>query len=212
MYKKPLFPIHIFQNNIKENHILQNEVFEKIQYLHSKNNLKIPSGWETDKLFTSFNYEDLNLKIFNNSRCQKEYYRYCEKFFDLNVQLGIDNLWFNCYTNGEWQEIHSHSGNCVFQYPATFSCIHFLKFDPEIHSPVVFVDPYEPLRNVSLEMASNRYQSKYAPNIKEGDIIMFPSYLQHFVPKGKPSPNNPRITIAFNLQVLEYGNARREIN
>lgn len=212
MYKKALFPIHIFQNNIKENHILQNEVFEKIQYLYSKNNLKIPSGWETDKLFTSFNYADLNLQIFNNSRCQREYYRYCEKFFDLNVQLGIDNLWFNYYTNGEWQEIHSHTGNSVFQYPATFSCIHFLKFDPRIHSPVVFVDPYEPLRNVSLEMASNRYQSKYSPNIKEGDIIMFPSYLQHFVPKGQPSPNNPRITIAFNLQVLEYGNARREVN
>ena len=33
---------------------------------------------------------------------------------------------------------------------------------------------------------------------------MFPSYLEHFVPKGPPTPDYP-ITIAFNLKVLKYG-------
>lgn len=212
MYKKALFPIHIFQNNIKENHILQDEVFKKIQFLHKKKNLEIPRGWITDKLFTSFNYEDLNESLFGDTRCVFEYYRYIEKFFDLNVKIQIGNLWFNHYTNGEWQEIHSHCGNCVFQYPATFSCIHFLKFDPDVHSPVIFVDPYEPIRNTSLELKSNLYSSRYIPKIQEGDLIMFPSYLQHYVPKGPPTEDNPRITIAFNLNILEYGNARRETN
>ena len=61
-------------------------------------------------------------------------------------------------------------------------------------------------------MESNRYSSRYAPKVKEGDLIMFPSYLQHFVPKGEPTLDNPRITIAFNLKVLEYGNSRRADN
>lgn len=212
MYKKALFPIHIHQINIRENDILQNEVFEKIQYLQSKNQMEIPKGWATDELFTSFSYDDLNMKIFDNSRCLNEYYRYIERLFDLNVKVGIDNLWFNYYVNGEWQEIHSHATNSVFQYPATFSCIHFLRFDASVHTPPIFVDPYEPLRNVSLEMESNRYSGRYTPKVQEGDLIMFPSYLQHYVPKCKPTLGNPRITIAFNIKVLEYGNSRRADN
>tara|TARA_S200002703_G_scaffold159582_2_gene173580 strand:- start:2262 stop:2900 length:639 start_codon:yes stop_codon:yes gene_type:complete len=212
MYKKALFPIHIHQINIRENDILQNEVYAKIQHIQSKNELEIPEGWTTDKLFTSFSYDDLNVEIFNDTRCINEYYRYIQRLFDLNVKVGIDNLWFNYYVNGEWQEIHSHTGNSVFQYPATFSCIHFLRFDSSVHTPPIFVDPYESVRNVSLEMESNRYSSRYAPNVQEGDLIMFPSYLQHFVPRGEPTPDNPRITIAFNLKVLEYGNSRRTDN
>lgn len=212
MYKKALFPIHIHQINIRENDILQNEVFEKIQYLQSKNQMEIPKGWATDELFTSFSYDDLNMKIFDNSRCLSEYYRYIERLFDLNVKVGIDNLWFNYYVNGEWQEIHSHATNSVFQYPATFSCIHFLRFDSSVHTPPIFVDPYESLRNVSLEMESNRYSGRYTPKVQEGDLIMFPSYLQHYVPKCKPTLGNPRITIAFNIKVLEYGNSRRADN
>lgn len=212
MYKKALFPIHIHQINIRENDILQNEVFEKIQYLQSKNQMKIPKGWATDELFTSFSYDNLNMKIFDNSRCLSEYYRYIERLFDLNVKVGIDNLWFNYYVNGEWQEIHSHTANSVFQYPATFSCIHFLRFDSSVHTPPIFVDPYEPLRNISLEMESNRYSGRYTPKVQEGDLIMFPSYLQHYVPKCKPTLGNPRITIAFNIKVLEYGNSRRPDN
>lgn len=212
MYKKALFPIHIHQINIRENDILQNEVFEKIQYLQSKNQMEIPKGWATDELFTSFSYDDLNMKIFDNSRCLNEYYRYIERLFDLNVKVGIDNLWFNYYVNGEWQEIHSHATNSVFQYPATFSCIHFLRFDASVHTPPIFVDPYEPLRNISLEMESNRYSGRYIPKVQEGDLIMFPSYLQHYVPKCEPTLGNPRITIAFNIKVLEYGNSRRADN
>lgn len=210
MYKKALFPIHIFQNNIKENHIIQDEVFEKIQYLYKRDNLKIPQGWGTDKLFTSFDYNHLNLALFNDTSCIFRYINYIEKFFDLNVKIEISNLWFNYYVNGEWQEIHSHCGNSVFDYPATFSCIHFLKFDPGVHSPVIFVDPYEAIRNTSLELHSNQYSSRYVPDIREGDLIMFPSYLQHYVPKGPPTENNPRITIALNLNIIEYGNARRK--
>ena len=76
MYKKALFPIHIHQINIRENDILQNEVLEKIQYLQSKNQMEIPKGWATDELFTSFSYDELNMKIFDESRCLSEYYRY----------------------------------------------------------------------------------------------------------------------------------------
>ena len=66
MYKKALYPIHIFQNNIRENNSIQNEIFEKIHYMKSKKkiDLDIPEGWTTYKLYTSFKYEDLNMEMF----------------------------------------------------------------------------------------------------------------------------------------------------
>ena len=54
-------------------------------------------------------------------------------------------------------------------------------------------------RSHSFEFASHEHEDIHAPNISEGDIIMFPSYLEHEVKAGKPTPNNPRITISFNL-------------
>jgi len=212
MYKKSLFPIHIYQNRIKENDLIRDEVFDKIQKIHSKNNLEKPQGWLTDKLFTSFNYQDLNLEIFTNTKTIDLYHEYIYKFFDLETKIEIDDLWFNHYTDGDFQEVHTHLGNNVFQPSATFSCIHFLSFNPEIHSPVIFVDPNEHIRYSSLEMNSNGYNNRYIPSITEGDIFMFPSYLQHYVPKSPPTPDDPRITVAFNIRVIQYGDQTRRGN
>lgn len=212
MYKKALYPIHIFQNNIRENNSIQNEIFEKIHYMKSKKkiDLDIPEGWTTYKLYTSFKYEDLNMEMFGDTDALQIYKRYVDKFFDLDVETNIESIWFNYYENGEWQEQHGHTGDCVFSYATPFSCIHFLKYDPEVHPPVVFVDPNDRLRITSIEMESNNYSSRYYPNIREGDIIMFPSYLEHFVPKGPSTPGNPRVTVAFNLKILKYGNTTRD--
>lgn len=208
MYKKALFPIYIFQNNIRENNLIKDEVYTKIEDFRKRQSLEIPEGWLTDNLYTSFKYLDLNNQIFNGTKTMDTYIRYIEKFFDLEVEVEVENMWFNCYSNGEWQEVHGHQNESPFMYPATFSCIHFLSFDPNIHNPVVFVDPNERLRGFDLD--SNNYTSRYVPKIREGDLVMFPSYLQHFVPKGRPTPQKPRISVAFNLRLLRYGNQRRE--
>jgi len=86
-----------------------------------------------------------------------------------------------------------------------FSCIHYLKFDSEVHEPVVFVDPIDEMRYNTLEMDSNYYSDRWSPQIREGDLLMFPSYLEHFVNKSDPTPDNPRISISFNIWIKQYG-------
>ena len=56
-------------------------------------------------------------------------------------------------------------------------------------------------RSHSFEFESHHHDDLHYPDISEGDMIMFPSYLEHEVKAGKPTPNNPRITISFNLQL-----------
>ena len=206
-YKKQIFPIHIFQTHIKENELLKDELFSKIQEICKDKDIPIPAGWQTSKLITTFDNDDINNALFNsNSLINKVYPHYLNKFFDKPVDYTLTDIWFNYYDDGEYQEKHSHIAPFTYRPSIThFSVIHYLKFDSEVHQPTVFVDPLEMLRLSSLEMESNYYNHLYYPRVKEGSLLMFPSYMEHMVKKSEPTPNNPRITIAMNIRVNQYG-------
>jgi hypothetical protein len=122
--------------------------------------------------------------------------------FDKEFNVNIDKIWYNVYTNGEYQEVHDHLGTSLNH--THFSFIHFLSYNDKNHNPPEFRDPLSQLRILSLELDRNRCGEVYVPNVKEGDLLMFPSYLQHCVPPGKPT-NYPRITISFNVRITQYG-------
>ena len=206
-YKKVLFPIHIFQAHIKENERIKEELCHIIEKFRNSGNAKIPDGWLTDNLLTSYEDEDFNFDLFTQSETtQKLYEKYILRFFDRPTKVNVSDMWFNYYSNGEYQEVHSHVQPDMFAPRPHFSCIHYLKFDPEVHQPVVFNDPIRELRQTnSIELDSNNYEEKYEPQLREGSILMFPPYLEHYVPKSEPTPDNPRITVAFNIILTEYG-------
>lgn len=208
MFKKALFPIHIYQRNVKETVYLQDELVESIYSGYkSDKDRKAPQGWFTNHIYTTFDDVDgINDTIFStNPRIREIYFDNITKFFDQEVSFDIINFWANVYENGEYQEDHTHLSDEYNARPVQFSCIHFLKFDSEKHVPVAFVDPIEITRYTSLEMKSNYYRSHYYPQVKEGDLLMFPSYLSHYVRPSEPTPGNPRITVSFNLALNYYG-------
>ena len=167
----------------------------------------IPDGWLTDNLLTSYDADNFNFELFSKSEVtQRLYEKYVLRFFDKPTKVSVLDMWFNYYSNGEYQEVHTHIQPDMFGERTHFSCIHYLKFDPEVHRPTVFCDPLTILRLTnSIELDSNNYNEKYEPQVREGSIIMFPPYLEHYVPKSEPTPDNPRITVAFNIVLTEYG-------
>jgi hypothetical protein len=200
-----VFPITYYHLNVRNNDKLKELLVDKI--VEDAKNLPIPKGWFTNKLMTSFDGEPRGKEIFfgEDQKYQKileELYTECiNTVFDRPFTISIDEIWYNVYMNGEWQEEHDHIGGINGSH---FSCIHFLSFDKKNHEPVVFRDPYRQIRNLSLELDRNNYNSAWIPDIREGDFLMFPSYLVHEVKPGKPTPNYPRISIAFNFRVLSY--------
>tara|TARA_E500000331_G_scaffold122347_1_gene119824 strand:- start:351 stop:998 length:648 start_codon:yes stop_codon:yes gene_type:complete len=205
-YKKSLFPIHIFQTNIRENELILDDLLVSIEDCYQNKKLEIPDGWLTDKLYTTFEKDEINGTLFGPDSIVHQYYsNYIQKMFDEKVKIILDDIWFNVYENGEFQEEHNHLSYDIFQQRPHFSCIHYLKFDEKEHEPVNFIDPIREMRYNSVEMNSNNYSHHYVPKIREGDLLMFPPYLNHLVPKSKPTPDNPRITIAFNIILVEYG-------
>ena len=200
-----VFPITYYHLSMTDNDMLKDLLVDKI--VADAKNLEIPEGWFTNKLMTSFDGEPRGKEIFfgeNDSYqkvLEKRYGSCINAIFDAPYKIDIDEIWYNVYMNGEWQEEHDHVGG---PHGSHYSCIHFLSFDPKIHQPVEFRDPLSQLRNLSVELDRNNYDHTWYPDIKEGDFIMFPSYLAHSVKPGKPTPDYPRITIAFNFRVLNY--------
>jgi len=205
-YRKALFPIHIYQANIKENPKLKEVFLPKIEKCYKENKLAVPPGWNTDKIYTTFDRDKLNEEVFDKQDKINPYYINCiKKFFDEEFEILIHEKWFNYYVDGEYQESHDHLSANIFAAPSHFSCIHYLSFDKTRHEPVRFTDPIEKIRYTSLNLRSNNYNSVYTPEVKEGDFLMFPSYLDHYVKPSQPTPDYPRITISLNFAVINYG-------
>ena len=203
--QRNIFPFTYYHLSITDNDDIKDLLLDKI--VQDSKDLPVPEGWFTNKLMTSFDGEPRGKEIFfgEDQTFQKileQKYAACiDAVFDAPYQVAIDEIWYNVYVNGEYQEDHDHIGG---PYGSHFSCIHFLSFNPEIHEPVQFNDPISQIRHLSIELDRNDYSHHWIPDIKEGDFLMFPSYLSHCVKPGKPTPEYPRITIALNFRVLKY--------
>lgn len=203
-YTKKVFPISYYHTNISETKELKKKFVPEIVKNYSINP---PKSWETAKINTSFNKKDLNDIVFgeNNKEFPYQIYMsYIDKFFDLSWKGEIQDLWYNCYIDKDYQERHNHT-NISGPLNPQFSCIHYLSFNSERHQPTKFYDPLGNLRSSSFEFQSNKYENSFIPRTREGDFLMFPSYLEHSVMPSQETEDYPRVTISFNLFVYEYG-------
>lgn len=203
--QKHLFPISIFHSSVANNKKIKDLLVPRIEQYKKQLNSP-PNAWITTKIITSFDNEEIN-SIFHEEEISKEiesqYKQVFEEFFDKKWDISIGSMWFNYYENGEYQEPHTHLGD--WSNTIHFACVHFLSFDPLVHNKLSFIDPIRRLRSHFLEFDSNKYSQVYELNANEGDIVMFPAYLEHFVKSSSPTPGNPRITISFNVRILKYG-------
>lgn len=159
-----------------------------------------PPGWDCS-LRTEFH------------NCEKnEYKHYYDDIMvqfarDIELEEGRCNIyesWLNFYTAGQNQEEHDH-------LPGFYAACHFIKFDPEIHSSTRFVNPLYSLYSYQHKdmdrLNTPEYRSHHwFPDVVEGDIIIFPSWLRHMVTA--QDSKEYRITLAFNINTIK-GSARR---
>jgi hypothetical protein len=130
-----------------------------------------------DTLFdvSSMNYLNINLT---------DLLSYLLKPYCKNFVFNVDYIWINKYNKKDYQGSHVH--------PSDFSFIIYYKVNK---SHTVFNSPIKKLLEI---FDSKIFDKDYEPNSKQGDIIIFPSYLEHWV---KPNSNN--ITIAGNIKIIE---------
>ena len=173
----------------------------------------LPNKKEVFETITNPKYIDkeLSSKIRWNSNCKvKVEELYADKVGHLLVpsielflnhigakkSVSLLSIWKNTYNKDGFQEIHDH----VNKEAQLSGCI-FLEDQTKDTSKFYFFNRH----NVELALwreilNDERLQNKWFPNIKAGDIILFPSYLLHGVSTHKL--RKPRTTISFNLQFI----------
>lgn len=93
-------------------------------------------------------------------------------------------IWRNKYTEHDWQDIHIHP-HCQWS---------FIIYENVFVSKTVFLNPnYKMIQN-HMGMNLTGFPSDFRPQLNTGDMIIFPSFLEHYV-----MPGNIGSTISGNL-------------
>lgn len=146
------------------------------------------NAWSSQDIFSKNEvFNPLKKIIEENINCLKN------EIFK-NYIIDLNNMWFNSHEMGMWNKLHSH-GLCGL------SGVYYLKC-PEGSGKIVFE------RNLlekniieecwqNCEMNFEPRQTMYEINPKEGDLLIFPSWLGHWVDRSMAT--DTRISVAFNL-------------
>ena len=105
------------------------------------------------------------------------------------------SAWVNVYRQGQFQERHDH-----IERETTCSVIYFVNYDHDLDARVSFHN------SKSLEYKYSNFNclfpqdlAWYVPEVKEGDVIIFPGFLEHFV--GKQQGDRIRVTASSNIMI-----------
>jgi hypothetical protein len=134
---------------------------------------------EGDNLYTDFMTNSKNNRVpqyINNMLGL--FTKPAQNFFDdissFSPQIGMYNwrvtsAWFEKLTSNQIHGAHNHGA-------IGFSAVLYIDFDSEFHRATTFLSPYGDFIGGVTQM--------YTPSdIKSGDVIFFPSFLNHYAPK-----------------------------
>lgn len=100
------------------------------------------------------------------------------------INFEVNNGWFQIYNKSHSHNIHNHGFK-------VFTAIIFINFIDSIHKPPHFISPFYNVRG---------YSDVFWPDVKEGDVLFFPGYINHFVPENTSGIS--RITASLNLTLV----------
>ena len=166
---------------------------------------KKPDGWLSD-LYTTFpdisdddEYVSPNIR----DRLKKDLKDSIDKFFkELNIPTNwyYNSFWYNVYYDNQGQEPHNHLpyAGGILNY---WSGIYYYKGA----DPTTFVrdSNFYTTQKFPGYLDSNLKECFYKvwyPLVKDGDIIIFPPYLEHYFFNNTKS-NQMRMTFSFNISL-----------
>lgn len=104
-------------------------------------------------------------------------------------ESNINDIWYNVYQKGEWQEVHDHYEHSYnHSKSGYYSGIYLIELHEDNKTIFYNSDTISSFNtNTSIHYSTE--------HMKEGTIILFPSELEHYV---NPCLNK-RVTISFNI-------------
>ena len=193
--KVEAFPTLLYRYHLED----QDPIKARVEEYYKDNKLKenTPDQWNCN-LFTSYGSGKFPI-----GECLDAFTPTLDEFQTESQSYGnmiLTDLWLNVYESQNWQEKHIHS-------PGQWSGVYYVHFDPNEHKATNFYHPCE-----TLLATAGITQNTLVPWVQEGDMIIFPSWLEHAAPMNKSS--KMRSTISFNFfieeDIYEGGNTDTE--
>ena len=119
----------------------------------------------------------------------------------IDFEFTVDS-WLNIHDSNMYMEQHQHGGSVV-------SGIYYLQLDKDKDYPATFMNPSDKgiedwgLKGTNFFPNNEAFVLSTYPNylnIEEGDLILFPSYLTHFVKRSRAQHDKLRVSYAFNVE------------
>jgi len=189
-----LFGVPIVVVKVPETPALKERFLPEMLRRYQEKLYNKPAPWETDRVHTSYEAERKDLVIDFIDDMPAAYDQILRQFVKaarFDVQL-----WHNVYWTGEeYQERHHH-------VPCHLSFIHFLSFNKAEHKAPYFYDPARMIKAYIRHdsLPPDFWHDKSQISVNEGDALVFPSYLEHYIPPGKYT--TPRVTVSMNVTFL----------
>ena len=188
-----LFPTRIYKYNLDVTDLKAYMLGRYNSYKdHSTNGT--PTGWNCEVRTEYDNAFPRDLKENYNSILKQ-----FKEDIGLTHSPYIDEIWLNAYEESHFQEPHSH-------LPGFFSAVHYICFNPKVHSPTVFQNPQDDIYAFMFddsfmdEKKNIHLKENGQLDVVEGDLVIFPSHLKHFVKKN--NTRDLRMTISFNINKI----------
>jgi hypothetical protein len=223
MSLESLFSVPLYKESFKEHEKFKNLILPHLLEAYNKaegSNVKI--GWNSDLFSTYFDQDVHNfgqLRTVTKDLVQEflPIVTNAIKAMGLNPatfsmgNVATGNHWYNVYGPGQNQEKHSH-------IPSSLSLVYSIQFNEEFHSPIVLYNPinWGEARRFSMfaEEEQNKvyvselYQDRHIPLYDEGDVLIFPSELEHAVfPQEPESKDYLRMTYSMNIELFSNAEA-----
>lgn len=172
-------------------------------FLEDSKFLKRSNDWacNVDTTFGNREADDMPWNVFIKP-AMEGLNEYLETFqIDLPAEYRIE-CWLNRYNKGDFQEVHNHTG------VSAISCAYMMKTPPGSGNFTFYNNTYDHFWQTDLPLLTTqdfKYNNRITPPLEEGEIIYFPSNLNHYV-----SPNNTahtRATISANFIIKDKANA-----
>jgi hypothetical protein len=195
-----LFPISIIQIEFDKHHEYNFSNIEKKvckpDAWECSVNTSFPEILDNDSFISPITRDCLIIDI---TKCIKKVFNQ----LNLTSDIYIDEFWYNIYHDNQGQEIHDHLGGALTRTPF-WSGIYYNKNS----SPTTFIRPGKLYKMQSYSgcgesLLSSSFSERYHTEVKDGDIILFPPYLDHHVESKECHKDNMRLTFSFNVDLFK---------
>ena len=187
-----LFPEFYYHGEVENHQALKDKLLSEMSDAQLSQprewNCSIQSSFETNTNMTDFSWD-----FFYDSIKPNLIEMHTELGGNPTLQFNMPEAWLNKYKRGDSQEVHTHIGGDN----TTFSCAYFAQY---ANNDAKFIF-YDPDQTKHLGNYSKHYSTvnTWFPDVQEGDIIIFPSWLHHQVDVHRS--DTTRITVSANFQI-----------